>query len=43
MDVPPTLISFAIAPAKAGDVLSPEFKAAGDPVCLFAGDGTAEA
>ena len=42
MDVPPTLISFAIAPAKAGDVLSPEFKAAGDPVCLFAGDGTAD-
>ena len=28
--------------AKAGDVLSPEFKAAGDPVCLFAGDGTAD-
>ncbi len=42
MDVPPTLISFAIAPAKAGDVLSPEFKAAGDPVCLFAGDGTVD-
>ena len=26
MDVPPTLISFAIAPIKAGEVLSPEFK-----------------
>ncbi len=36
-DVPPTLISFAIAPLKAGEVLSPEFKAAGDPVYLFAG------
>ena len=35
MDVPPTLISFAIAPARAGDVLSPEFKAAGHPVYLF--------
>ncbi len=35
-DVPPTLISFAIAPIKAGEVLSPEFKAAGDPVYLFA-------
>ena len=36
MDVPPTLISFAIAPAKTTDVLSPEFKEAGHPVCLFA-------
>ena len=35
-DVPPTLISFAIAPIKAGDVLSPEFKAAGHSVYLFA-------
>ena len=35
LDVPPTLISFAIAPAKLGDVISPEFKAAGDPVYLF--------
>ena len=34
-DVPPTLISFAIAPAKAGEVLSPEFKEAGHPVYLF--------
>ncbi|MGM9618411.1 MAG: phosphoribosylformylglycinamidine synthase, partial [Oscillospiraceae bacterium] len=31
-DVPPTLISFAIAPAKAEEVLSPEFKEAGHPV-----------
>ncbi len=35
MDVPPTLISFAIAPASAADVLSPEFKQAGRPVYLF--------
>ncbi len=35
-DVPPTLISFAIAPIKAGEVLSPEFKEAGLPVYLFA-------
>ncbi len=38
MDVPPTLISFAIAPVLAGDVLSPEFKEAGHPVYLFAPD-----
>ena len=37
LDVPPTLISFAIAPVKASDVLSPEFKGAGHPVYLFAG------
>ncbi|MBR2479268.1 MAG: phosphoribosylformylglycinamidine synthase [Clostridia bacterium] len=35
MDVPPTLISFAIAPIKASAVLSPEFKEAGNPVYLF--------
>ncbi len=35
-DVPPTLISFAIAPVCAGDVISPEFKEAGHPVYLFA-------
>ena len=34
-DVPPTLISFAIAPVNAGDVLTPEFKEAGNPVYLF--------
>ena len=33
---PPTLISFAIAPIRAGEVLSPEFKEAGHPVYLFA-------
>ncbi len=42
-DVPPTLISFAIAPIKASEVLSPEFKAAGNPVYLFGPkDETAE-
>ena len=35
-DVPPTVISFAIAPVMAGDVISPEFKEAGHPVYLFA-------
>jgi len=35
MDVPPTLISFAIAPSRAGKVLSPEFKEAGHPVYVF--------
>ena len=35
-DVPPTLISFAIAPIKATEVISPEFKEAGHPVYLFA-------
>ncbi len=37
LDVPPTLISFAIAPVKAGDVVTQEFKAAGHPVYLFGG------
>ena len=36
LDVPPTLISFAVAPVKADRVLSPEFKEAGHPVYLFA-------
>ena len=35
-DVPPTLISFAIAPILAGDVISNEFKEAGHPVYRFA-------
>ena len=35
LDVPPTLISFAIAPVKASEVLTPEFKAAGHPVYVF--------
>ena len=41
LDVPPTLISFAIAPIKAGEVLSPEFKEAGHPVYRFAPKMTA--
>ena len=36
-DVPPTLISFAIAPLLAEDVLSPEFKQADNNVYLFDG------
>ncbi|MBE6605332.1 MAG: phosphoribosylformylglycinamidine synthase [Ruminococcaceae bacterium] len=36
MDVPPTLISFAIAPIKAENVITPEFKEAGHPVYLIA-------
>ena len=35
LDVPPTLISFAIAPIKASEVLTPEFKEAGHPVYAF--------
>ena len=37
LDVPPTLISFAVAPILAGQVLSPEFKEPGHPVYLFLG------
>jgi len=36
LDVPPTVISFAIAPIRAGDVITPEFKEAGHPVYVFA-------
>jgi phosphoribosylformylglycinamidine synthase len=35
LDVPPTLISFAIAPGDARQVISPEFKTAGNSVVLF--------
>ncbi len=35
MDVPPTLISFAIAPIQKEHVLTPEFKKPGNPVYLF--------
>ncbi len=35
-DVPPTLISFAIAPIDKNQVLTPEFKEAGNSVYLFA-------
>ena len=42
-DVPPTLISFAIAPVDKNTVLTPEFKDAGHPVYLFgAVDDSAE-
>ena len=36
LDVPPTLISFAIAPIQAGEVISNEFKEPGHPVYCFA-------
>ena len=43
MDVPPTLISFAIAPIDKEQVLTPEFKDAGNPVYVFGPtDETAE-
>ena len=35
LDVPPTLVSFAVTTGKTGDVVSPEFKAAGRKVCLL--------
>ena len=38
-DVPPTVISFAIAPLKAGDVISNEFKEPGHPVYRFGPSG----
>ena len=38
-DVPPTVISFAIAPVKASEVISNEFKAAGHPVYRFGSCG----
>ena len=37
-DVPPTLISFAIAPILADELITPEFKQAGNPVYLFTGE-----
>ena len=35
LDVPPTLVSFAVTTGKTGEVVSPEFKAAGHRVCLL--------
>ena len=35
IDVPPTLVSFAVTTGKAGEVVSPEFKAAGHTVVLL--------
>ena len=42
LDVPPTLVSFAIATADAKDVISPEFKRAGERVYLAATHGVDE-
>jgi phosphoribosylformylglycinamidine synthase len=39
MDVPPTLVSFAVAPCDARLVISPEFKAPGHDVVCFIPDG----
>ena len=36
LDVPPTLVSFAVTTGKTSEVVSPEFKAAGHNVCLLA-------
>ncbi|MBQ2895333.1 MAG: phosphoribosylformylglycinamidine synthase subunit PurQ, partial [Oscillospiraceae bacterium] len=41
-DVPPTLLSFAIAPILASEVVTPEFKAAGHGVYLFDGKTAGE-
>ena len=38
LDVPPTLVSFAVAPGDSGEVISPEFKAAGHKLCLLRAD-----
>ena len=35
MHVPPTLVSFAVSTARAGDVISPEFKGAGNVIALL--------
>ena len=35
LDVPPTLVSFAVTTGKTADVVSPEFKAVGHTVCLL--------
>ena len=36
LDVPPTLISFAVTDQKTGDIISPEFKEAGNKLVLIA-------
>ncbi len=38
LDVPPTLVSFAVTTGKTSDVISPEFKAAGHKVVLLTPD-----
>ena len=35
LHVPPTLVSFAVAPGSAEAVISPEFKAAGHELCYL--------
>ena len=35
LDVPPTLVSFAVTTGKTDEVVSPEFKKAGHIVCLL--------
>ncbi|MCI5956241.1 MAG: phosphoribosylformylglycinamidine synthase [Clostridiales bacterium] len=38
LDVPPTLVGFAIAPGDSGEIISPEFKGAGHTLCLLRAD-----
>ena len=38
IDVPPTLVSFAVTTAKTGDIISPEFKNAGNKVYMLKPD-----
>ena len=42
LDVPPTLVSFAVTTAKTKDIVSPEFKNAGDKVWLFSPEYNAD-
>ena len=35
IDVPPTLVSFAVDVAKEKDIITPEFKKAGNPIVCF--------
>ncbi|MBQ2718478.1 MAG: phosphoribosylformylglycinamidine synthase [Clostridia bacterium] len=42
LDVPPTLVSFAVTTGKTADVLTPELKAAGNRVYLLTPDYTAD-
>ncbi|MDR0897735.1 MAG: phosphoribosylformylglycinamidine synthase [Oscillospiraceae bacterium] len=42
LHVPPTLVSFAVTTAKAGDIISPEFKRAGSPLRLLPMDNMIE-
>ena len=41
-DVPPTLISFAVAPCNADDIITTDFKEGEYPVCLFGGISSSE-